>query len=216
MGEGCDPPQDGEHAGQSPGVAREQRIGLVGGQLAQVSGQGIDCAVQCLVRHGLALVAAACEDDGPLLLGTVEERSHERSLADARASPDAHHPRLAEARLFQRARQCPELFGSADEPLVELRNISRPRLLAQCLENLRPRRAFGRVSLEQPDAQLFELGDEAKVEDHHPALCGHQHIRRLEIAVKPAGGVKGQDTLGELAQRGNEPDLIEDRGRRAG
>ena len=61
------------------------------------------------------------------------------------------------------------------------------------------------------DRHPIDVGDQAEVEQHHPAGRLAQHVRRLEIAVQLAGQVQRVQPVAQLAEPVLEP-LEIDRG----
>ena len=64
-------------------------------------------------------------------------------------------------------------------------------------------RTYGDQALVQP--RRPQLGGEPEVEDHDPALPGHQHVRGFQVAVELARLVEGGDPLGQLPQGDPQP-----------
>ena len=52
---------------------------------------------------------------------------------------------------------------------------------------------------------LILLGGEAEIEQHDPAVSGHDHVRRLDVAVQLARRMQCGDPLGQLPQRRAKP-----------
>ena len=53
------------------------------------------------------------------------------------------------------------------------------------------------------------IADKAKVQDPEVSIVAHDHVGRLDVAVKLAGFMQGTDTLDQLRQGTSEPGFIE-------
>ena len=51
----------------------------------------------------------------------------------------------------------------------------------------------------------LQVGGEPEVEDHEPALAGHQHVRGFQVAVELARLMEEGDPFGQLPQGDPQP-----------
>ena len=149
---------DREDPGQRAGVGREQRGLLLGGQGAEEASQLVDDAVEGLVRHALALVAATDQHHRAGLAGEelVGELTDEVALAHARLAAHQHGDRGAGLDLGHGRRQPGELVAPADERLARRRRAARPRL-AQAAQDLVAVGPAGRIAAQELLAELIEI-----------------------------------------------------------
>ena len=155
-----------------------------------MSPQGINQAVQRLVRDRLPLVAAARQDHGPVpASGPVKKRPDQGALADPRAAVDEDDHRPAAGHVGQGARQRRQVGLPADErQLAPLRREGGAgRAVAarlrgpQPFENLAGRWPRARVAVEQLGAQQVQVV--GRVRGEFPRRRGlvpllvHQHLK---------------------------------------
>ena len=161
-GDGFDALQHRKHPGQKRHVLRQQALRLAGRQPLQVPRQGVDQAVERLVRDRFSLVAPAREDDGLVLLDQlVEERSNQRGLAGPRPAEDEDRLGLAAVERGEQACRGPgdaatarsgEAGGSSSGTSIELGDPA-----AQLRDDFTPGRPLGRVSVEERDAEPHQV-----------------------------------------------------------
>ena len=121
-------PQNREEPGEEPDVVGELQ-GLSGlFQLHEKATQRVDHAVECLVRHGLALVGAAPQDHRfAALRQPVEEVTRDGRLAHARLAAEANGDAAAGQHLVERRAQRASSALAADEHRVAVRVDDRRR-----------------------------------------------------------------------------------------
>ncbi len=87
--------EHGKRAGQETDIVRKQSFGLLDRQLLQVARQGVDQAVEGLVRNRLSLIAPPGENNRFLALQQlVEKRSNQRGLAGSCPAENEERNRL--------------------------------------------------------------------------------------------------------------------------
>src|SRR6185503_7275900 len=96
-------------------MPRQQRRYIDIGEPAQVTRECVDHAVERLVRHRLALVAAAGEHERAVRYGLVAEVTDERRLADARRALDEHADRAAAFETSECVAEHGQLAAATDE-----------------------------------------------------------------------------------------------------
>ncbi len=160
--DGVDAQEHGEDAGQRLDVGRDELQGLLLREGSQVLRERVDEAVDALVGHALALVAAALEHHGAVALGdVVEEAMEERALAHARGAVDLERDRLAAPRRAEGVLEHGEVVVAPDE-----REHLAPGVVggarvgddaAQRREDRRLGRPLARAPLEEADAEIGEI-----------------------------------------------------------
>ncbi len=151
-----DPVQRREQPGQRVDVDGQQRGGLLGRQLAQVSDQRVDQAIERLVRHGLALVAAAAQHQRAGLGGAVGEVLAQGALADPRRPAEQDRDAVI-ARRDQRVVERGQRVGAADERRGRARGEGVVGREAQPRAQLVDARAVARIARQQRHAQGAQI-----------------------------------------------------------
>ena len=158
---GLDALQHRKDPRQKGHVRRQQARRVAGRQPLEMTRQGVDQAVERLVRHRFSFVTAPREHDGVVFLDQlVEERSNQRGLAGARAAE--HKDRLGRA-AAQRGKQPVQHLAMPRPPdqgkrAAELGDVGQfGHQAAQACDHITARRSLGRVSVEEGDAEAHQV-----------------------------------------------------------
>ena len=181
--------EHGEELDRRARVAGLEARGLDRRQAAQVDGERVDDGVEALVGHRLALEAAPRQDQRRLALAQLglELAQQGRLPGPARTVHEHGHRGAGLPDVAQRRAQAGELGRAPDEgPRAPRADAARPRRapapIPEGREQLAARRAQLRLGLEQPQAQLAQLGRDpghagARVREL-AALLGQHHLHR--------------------------------------
>ena len=172
-----DAPEHREDLGEQARARRQHHRRLHLGQPRQPARQRVDDAVERLVGHALALVAAPLQhhDVGRRRPHLVDEVAHQRALAHARLAAHVHGHAGAGARALPRRLERGELGAPPDEARLAMgrRRQLRRRVGAQePLVELLGAEALARVPAQQADAERVEIGRHV----------GRQRARRHRLA----------------------------------
>ncbi len=195
------PPQDREQSRQQRGAQGHQLRHLHWWELAEVAGERVGDAVERLVRHDLALVAAPGQHHrvGRARGQLLEEPLDELALAHPGHALDEEDQGRVAAALVAGV-QPAQLVAAADEGgLVGRAAAGRPavdrqgrRGDAQAREDVADRRARAGQGLEQLDAQRVEIrrhrGDELPRWRRHDLLLLHEDLERRAPVVRERAG----------------------------
>jgi hypothetical protein len=160
-----DAPQDGKDACQTVRVARQERVGLVGGNSLQVAAERIHRAVESFVGDRFALIAAPGENDDLVVrLDLVEKPLHQGAFAVARAAVHKDHFGRAAADGVEGRVQLVQLLLAADERHGggrrygrRGRGLGRGRMFLQPREQLLSRHPSRWIARQQRHADFIEV-----------------------------------------------------------
>jgi hypothetical protein len=187
--------QDREEPRHRQDVARQERLHLLAREPGQVAAERVDQAVERLVRHRLALVAAPGQHHRAALLGQLaRDPLDQHALAHAGAAVHQHGHRLPVAhRGGERLAQHLRVRAPAHQrrrvlrarPRRAARNGRRGQAAAQPAQDRLTVGARGRIAVQEVDAQLRQVDRRLRhqVERRHrlaPLLLHQHHDRRAD------------------------------------